>query len=207
MNNMFEDNLPIEIVLGPNHKGKVFYNNSAIFYQLQYFPILSLAIVALFLLVAYLSFSSFRKAEQNQVWAGMAKETAHQLGTPLSSLQGWITLLKEEGVKHEAFNEMEKDINRLSVVSERFSKIGSSVEINSVNMAQFFPDYIEYMKKRIPTTVSISTNFEDEKIFADIKSSLFSWVIENLLKNAADAMQGKGEIEVNMNKVKSASSF
>ena len=96
MNNMVEDNLPIEIVLGPNHKGKVFYNNSAIFYQLQYFPILSLAIVALFLLVAYLSFSSFRKAEQNQVWAGMAKETAHQLGTPLSSLQGWITLLKEE---------------------------------------------------------------------------------------------------------------
>ena len=90
MGKMVEDNLPIEIVLGPNHKGKVYYNNSAIFFQLQYFPILSLAIIALFFLIAYLSFSSFRKAEQNQVWAGMAKETAHQLGTPLSSLQGGL---------------------------------------------------------------------------------------------------------------------
>ncbi len=207
MNNMVEDNLPIEIVLGPNHKGKVFYNNSAIFYQLQYFPILSLAIVALFLLVSYLSFSSFRKAEQNQVWAGMAKETAHQLGTPLSSLQGWITLLKEEGVKHEAFNEMEKDINRLSIVSDRFSKIGSKVEINSTNMVQFFHDYIEYMKKRIPSTIELKVSFSHEEIFADINPSLFSWVIENLLKNAADAMRGKGVIEVQINKVNSATSI
>ena len=128
----------------------------------------------------------------------MAKETAHQLGTPLSSLQGWIAVLKEEGIKHEAFVEMEKDINRLTVVSERFSKIGSSVDMHSVNMVQFFADYLGYMKKRIPTTVTISTNFEDVEIWAKINPPLFSWVVENLLKNAADAMQGEGEIEVNM---------
>ena len=201
MMNMSKNNPPIEVVLGQNNKGKVYYNNSAILFQLQYYPFLTLIIIALFLLIAYLSFSSFRKAEQNQVWAGMAKETAHQLGTPLSSLQGWIAVLKEEGIKHEAFMEMEKDINRLTVVSERFSKIGSSVDLHSVNMAQFFADYIGYMKKRIPTTVSISTNFEDVEIWAKINPPLFSWVVENLLKNAADAMQGEGEIEVNITKV------
>ena len=107
MMNMSKNNPPIEVVLGQNNKGKVYYNNSAILFQLQYYPFLTLIIIALYLLIAYLSFSSFRKAEQNQVWAGMAKETAHQLGTPLSSLQGWIAVLKEEGIKHEAFMEME----------------------------------------------------------------------------------------------------
>ena len=137
----------------------------------------------------------------------MAKETAHQLGTPLSSLQGWITLLKEEGVEHEAFNEMEKDINRLTIVSDRFSKIGSKVETNSTNMVQFFHDYIGYMKKRIPSTIELKISFSHEQIFADINPSLFSWVIENLFKNAADAMQGKGIIEVQINKVNSGTSI
>ena len=154
---MSENNNPVEIYLGNNDNGVIYYSNSKILFQLQYFPLLTLIIVALFLLVSYLSFSSFRRSEQNQVWAGMAKETAHQLGTPLSSLYGWITLLKERGHENsEAFIEMEKDLERLTVVSERFSKIGSSVEIIETDLVEFFNNYISYMKKRIPKTVELN---------------------------------------------------
>lgn len=201
INEMKQNNNPVEIFLGENHKGIIYYSNSKILFQLQYFPLFTLLIIALFLLVSYLSFSSFRRSEQNQVWAGMAKETAHQLGTPLSSLYGWITLLKEEGnLNSEALVEMEKDIKRLSVVSDRFSKIGSSVEIPKTNIIDFFDNYLEYMRKRIPKSVELVTEFNEEIIYANINAPLFSWVVENLIKNAADALAGKGKILLSVEK-------
>ena len=192
---MKKNNQPVEINLGDSQKGIIYYSNSKILFQLQYFPIFTLLIIALFLLVSYLSFSSFRRSEQNQVWAGMAKETAHQLGTPLSSLHGWITLLKDEkSINSEALNEMEKDIQRLTTVSDRFSKIGSSVEIVNTDLVDFFNNYIDYMKKRIPKSVILVSKFSHETIFANINAPLFSWVFENLIKNSADALEGKGNI-------------
>ena len=201
VNKMKENNQPVEINLGDNQKGIIYYNDSKILFQLQYFPIFTLLIIALFLLVSYLSFSSFRRSEQNQVWAGMAKETAHQLGTPLSSLHGWITLLKEDNnVTKEALIEMEKDIERLSVVSDRFSKIGSKVDIVKTDLVLFFTHYTDYMKKRIPKTVTLITDYKSEKMYANINAPLFSWVIENLIKNAADALDGEGKIYLSIEK-------
>lgn len=192
---MTKDNFPVEIDLGNDHLGVIYFSNSKILFWLQLFPIVTILIITLFLLVSYLSFSSFRRSEQNQVWAGMAKETAHQLGTPLSSLFGWITLLKESGKENsEALIEMEKDIQRLSIVTERFSKIGSSVELIETDIIQFFKTYIDYMEKRIPKTVELTTEFKTEKLLANINAPLFSWVIENIIKNAADAMDGNGRI-------------
>ena len=193
--NMTNDNIPVEIDLGNDHLGVIYFSNSKILFWLQLFPIVTIFIITLFLLVSYVSFSSFRRSEQNQVWAGMAKETAHQLGTPLSSLFGWVTLLKENGEENsEALIEMEKDIERLSVVTDRFSKIGSSVELIETDIIQFFKTYIDYMEKRIPKTVELTTEFKAEKILARINAPLFSWVIENTIKNAADAMEGNGKI-------------
>ena len=198
---MKNNNLPVEINLGDSQKGIVYYSNSKILFQLQYFPFFTLLIIALFLFVSYLAFSSFRRSEQNQVWAGMAKETAHQLGTPLSSLHGWITLLRaDKSNNSEALDEMEKDIKRLTTVSDRFSKIGSSVEIVTTDLVDFFKNYIDYMKKRIPKSVILVSEFSHEKIFANINASLFSWVFENLIKNSADAMEGKGEIVLSVEK-------
>ena len=198
---MNKDNLPVEIDLGNDHRGVIYFSNSNILFWLQLFPIVTILIIALFLLVSYLSFSSFRRSEQNQVWAGMAKETAHQLGTPLSSLYGWITLLKESGLENsEALTEMEKDIERLTVVSERFSKIGSSVEIIKTDLVIFFNNYISYMKKRIPKYVELNMELNNKPLYASINAPLFSWVIENIIKNAADAMQGEGKIYLNIEK-------
>ena len=195
------ENEPIEIDLGSGNNGIVYYNNSTTLIQLQYFPIFILVVIAIFLIISYILFSIFRKAEQNQVWAGMAKETAHQLGTPLSSLQGWIEILKEKDFQdREPFIEMEKDINRLTVVSERFSKIGSKVKLSEIEIHNFIKSYIGYMQKRIPKTVKINIDFSYEKLIAKINTPLFSWVIENVLKNAADAMGGRGEINLLVSK-------
>ena len=196
---MKKENSPISIDLGSGNSGIVYYDNSKTLFQLQYFPIFILITIGIFSLISYLLFSTFRKAEQNQVWAGMAKETAHQLGTPLSSLQGWIEILREKEVSgQEAFVEMEKDIKRLTVVSERFSKIGSKVKITETNLNEFIFTYMDYMQKRIPKTVDVVLNLPEKEITANINPPLFSWVLENVLKNAADAMGGKGSINLTL---------
>jgi two-component system, sporulation sensor kinase D len=194
---MKKENSPIYIDLGSGNSGIVYYNNSKTLFQLQYFPIFILITMGIFALISYILFSTFRKAEQNQVWAGMAKETAHQLGTPLSSLQGWIEILREKNsANHEAFLEMEKDVKRLTVVSERFSKIGSKVKITPTDLNQFINSYMDYMQKRLPKTVNLDVKFSKEIIKSEINPPLFSWVLENILKNAADAMGGKGNINL-----------
>jgi signal transduction histidine kinase len=153
-----------------------------------------LAAVLIFILIAYMLFSTFRKAEQNQVWVGMAKETAHQLGTPISSLMAWIELLKSQGVDDSVTLEMQKDIERLETITERFSKIGSGGVLEEKNLNELLPKTLHYMKNRISSKVDFQFKLAHTPIHVKINEPLFEWVIENLVKNAVDAMEGNGTI-------------
>lgn len=192
-------NQPIEIVL-PNHgKCIVYYSNSYLLTQLRYYPILQLIIIGLFLLVSYILFSTSRNIEQNQVWVGMSKETAHQLGTPLSSLMGWMELLKYQNVDDDTIAEMNKDIKRLQNVTERFSKIGSTPKLIEVDINSVLNDCLSYIKTRTSNQVQFSTHFHNQNpIIIPLNTDLFEWVIENLIKNAVDAMEGKGTLTIDL---------
>jgi len=138
------------------------------------------------------------RSVQNQVWAGMAKETAHQLGTPVSSLQGWVEMLKQNPDNSKIVTELEKDVNRLQLVSDRFGKIGSSPQLEKHDIISQVTTMMDYMKKRAPGKVNFSINTNEKEIFARISPPLFDWVIENLLKNSLDAMEGTGDIKINI---------
>ena len=144
--------------------------------------------------VGYLLFSTFRRAEQNQVWVGMAKETAHQLGTPLSSLMAWLEILKSQGVEESSIVEMNKDIVRLETVSDRFSKIGSASKKEEANIYDVIHHSLDYLRSRVSKKVNISIQCHDKTICPLLNISLFEWVIENLTKNAVDAMAGEGDM-------------
>lgn len=176
---------------------RVFYGESTLLKQVRYYPIIQLIIVALFILITLITISTRNKSTQNQVWAGMAKETAHQLGTPLSSLQGWVEILKETAGSEKIGVEMAKDIDRLKLVSDRFGKIGSIPQLEETNIVTQIENMVTYIKRRATDKVDflINTNGEQE-ITALINAPLFDWVIENLLKNALDAMEGKGKITI-----------
>lgn len=164
---------------------------------LRYYPYVQLALISIFLLVSYLAFSTSRRYEQNRVWVGMAKETAHQIGTPLSSLMAWVDFLKttNEPPGEEVISELEKDLQRLEVITERFSKIGSTPELRHYNVYDVLSESIDYLKRRISKKVKISITPESLKeANVAINKNLFGWVIENLTKNAVDAMNGVGEI-------------
>ncbi len=193
---MSESNNPIEIDLGEGQKNYVFYEDSVILTQLKYFPLVQFLVIGLFLMISYLLFSTFRKSEQNQVWVGMAKETAHQLGTPLSALMAWMDILKMKNVDEEIIGEMSKDIARLETVTERFSKIGSEPDLKSENIKEIMQESIEYFTPRISKKVKITLMTEGKDLHAMINTSLFGWVIENLFKNAIDAMAGQGSIDI-----------
>lgn len=189
-------NRPITVSLG-DKRHYIFYEDSRILTQLRFYPIVQFVIIGLFLLIAYLLFSTFRKAEQNQVWVGMAKETAHQLGTPLSSLMAWVDLFESKGVDRETLDEVQKDIDRLATVTERFSKIGSKPDLNSENVEEVIQETVRYLRPRVSSKVKFEVLAPTEGITtAQINVPLFSWVIENLCKNAIDAMNGAGEIKV-----------
>ena len=183
-------------------KQYIYYNDSFMLYQLKIYPFVQLFIFAFFALIAYVAFNTARKAEQNKVWLGMAKETAHQLGTPLTSMVGWVELLKdseEEGsLGKMAGDELEKDVSRLQLIAERFSKIGSEPKLVEHNVTECVEQTVKYMKDRAPKRVFFA--FENEQpIMAHLNRTLFDWVIENLLKNALDAMEeGQGNIAVTM---------
>jgi len=173
------------------------YGDSSIIILLKYYPYIQLLIIALFIFVSYLAFSSSRRFEQNQVWVGMSKETAHQLGTPLSSLLAWVEYLRGEGEKfpQEIVTEIEKDVNRLEVITERFSKVGSQPVLNNTNVFEIIEHSISYLKSRVSKQVVISIDPQSDKTSeAYLNQSLFEWVIENLCKNAVDAMEGKGSL-------------
>lgn len=179
-------------------KQKYFYGQSRLQDEVRYYPIVQLIIVGLFIIITLLALRSSYRSVQNQVWAGMAKETAHQLGTPVSSLQGWVEMLKQNPDNNKIVPELEKDVSRLQLVSDRFGKIGSSPQLEKHNITSQVTSMVDYMKKRAPGKVNFSIHTNSNEIFASISPPLFDWVIENLLKNSLDAMEGTGEIKINM---------
>jgi len=190
---------PIEIKLYDGKKNQIFYKDSLLLTQLRYYPFFQLGVIALFILVSYLAFSSSRRAEQNQVWVGMAKETAHQLGTPLSSLLAWLDLLRLKNVSPEYINEIEKDIGRLNTITERFSKIGSPPALKKENLTEIVRRSVSYIQTRSSGKVSFEINVDDGTLIeASVNSPLLEWVFENVLKNAIDAMNGVGKISVSV---------
>jgi anti-sigma regulatory factor (Ser/Thr protein kinase) len=199
LSKMEASNRPIEIELPNQGKNYIFYENSSTLMQLKYYPYLQFLIIGLFLFIAYFAFSSTRKAEQDNVWLGMAKETAHQLGTPLSSLIGWVEFLKLKGIDETSTKEIEKDIERLKNITERFSKIGSTPTLENVNIVDVIENSIEYIKTRTSQKIKFRiVNTAKENLFVPINTALFEWVIENLCKNAIDAMNGSGTIYINI---------
>lgn len=197
LNRMKSHCTPIEIVISDKLKQYAYYEDSTILKQLIYYPYIQLAVIFLFILVAYFAFSSSRKAEQNQVWVGMAKETAHQLGTPISSLMAWIELLSLKNTDPEILTEVTKDVSRLEIVAERFSKIGSATALAPVNIIDVLNNVISYMQTRTSSKVQYKLNCSsNHEIFVPINIALFEWVLENLFKNAVDAMEGNGTVEI-----------
>lgn len=192
-------NKPIEInILG---KGicYVFYEESTVLTKLRWFPIIELGFVIIFIIIAYLLFSVSRKAEQNRVWVGMSKETAHQLGTPISSLMAWTELLKEMDVDQSVPTEIGKDVKRLETIAQRFSKIGSAPVLEDTDLITVIDEFTQYLQSRISSMVSITFNKPDkESLEMPINRYLFEWVIENLCKNSVDAMNGKGHITIDI---------
>jgi len=175
----------------------LYYDDSLIIKQLYYFPYIQLGVIFVFLLVAFFAFSGTKKAEQNQVWVGLSKETAHQLGTPISSLLAWVDLLKMRHKEDKLIGEMEKDVNRLRIIAERFSKIGSKPDLQVVSLNETLLNSVQYMIKRSSQKVEINCHIpDDEHLFIKLNVPLFEWVIENLCKNAIDAMDGIGKIDI-----------
>lgn len=190
---------PIEIDVTNDLKNFIYYNDSDILRKLQYYPWIQMLIIALFIVVAYLAFSASMGLEQNRVWVGMAKETAHQLGTPISSLMAWIELLKMQNVDESVIKEISKDTDRLSRITERFSKVGSAPELSSSNIVEVVSSTVEYLEARSPKRVRYTCNFNPfQKIEVPINKLLFSWVIENICRNAIDSIEGEGEINVSI---------
>ena len=189
-------NPPITIQLPTYGTCHVLYANSFLLTQLRYYPIAQFVIIGIFLMVAYIMFSTARNAEQNQVWVGMSKETAHQLGTPLSSLVGWIEILKMKGVDKTTIKEITKDVKRLENITERFSKIGSPARLEPVNIINTTREAAQYMKNRTSKKVSFKILSSDKEVMVPLNTNLFEWVIENICKNAVDAMDGVGSLTI-----------
>ncbi len=196
---MMSENEPIEIDLPEYGKSYIYYMDSALIRQIMYYPYVMFVVIGVFLFISYLLFSSARKSEQNLVWIGMSKETAHQLGTPLSSMMAWIELLKMKGVNQEEVAELEKDIKRLENITDRFSKIGSPSKLEPENLVNVIYESIDYLRPRTSSKVKYQVNLQPHEILmVPINKQLFEWVLENLFKNAVDAMNGSGTISVNI---------
>ena len=194
---MKEENEAIEVAIGDDYFQYIYFKSSTLLTQLKYFPYIQLGVISLFILVSYFAFSSSRKAEQNQVWMGLAKETAHQLGTPLSSIMAWLEVLRTKSVDEGTLEEFEKDVKRLETITERFSKIGSTPNLVPLSLNTILEEAVTYISNRVSKKVEFSMDFEETKdVLAPLNKSLFEWVIENLCKNAVDAMNGVGKIRI-----------
>jgi K+-sensing histidine kinase KdpD len=190
---------PIPIELSENNTQLLYYSESSILQNLRYYPFIQLFVVIVFILVAYFAFSATQRAEQNQVWVGMSKETAHQLGTPISSLMAWIEILKLQNVEESLIKEFAKDTERLERITERFSKIGSKPELFPTNLVEALSSTVNYLKTRSSNKVIFKTSFsESDVVETPLNAALFSWVIENLCKNAIDAMENSGTISIDL---------
>jgi len=198
INEMKGENEPILVDLGNDEQHVIYYQDSNLLNRLKTYPFVMLIVVGLFVLIGYWLFSISRKSEQNQVWVGMSKETAHQLGTPLSSLLGWIEVLRSLEIPDSMVDEMEKDVKRLEIITDRFSKIGAKPNLIEDDVAEVVEGMVTYLKNRSSSKVKFSVTRSDEPMMAAINAPLFGWVIENLCKNAVDAMDGNGSIDVAM---------
>lgn len=190
---------PIEIPIADGKKQYIYFENSILIDLLSFYPLMQLCIIGLFIIISYFAFSSSRNAEQNQVWVGMSKETAHQLGTPLSSLIGWVEYLKTIGLEESIVSELEKDVKRLETITDRFSKIGSKPVFEEVDLTVTVNSIINYLRSRISDKVSVVVKVNGP-VSTAICVPLFEWVIENITKNAVDAMNGNGTITIELNK-------
>jgi two-component system, sporulation sensor kinase D len=194
---MSSENDPIEINLPDFGKSYIYYMNSSLMVQIMYYPYIMLTIISVFLLISYLLFSTARKSEQNLVWIGMSKETAHQLGTPLSSIMAWMELLKMKGENIEELVEIEKDVKRLEDITDRFSKIGSPSKLEPHNLVGVLYESVAYLEPRISKKVRFHINLSPEKeVIVPLNKQLFEWVVENICKNAVDAMSNSGTINI-----------
>lgn len=192
-------NAPIEIDLAEEGRRYIYYNDSPLLVKLKYYPFIQLSVIGLFLIFAYYLFSTARKSEQNQVWVGMAKETAHQLGTPLSSLLAWIEVLKSKNVDAQTISEISRDLGRLETVTERFSKIGAKPNLEQHDVNMVLTNTLNYLKRRLPKKVNFSqTTSNGEVVMASVNVPLLEWVLENIIKNGVDAIGGEGNIDIHV---------
>ena len=198
LENLKSTNEPIEMDLGEGMVNQVFYGNSPMLNKLKYYPLVLILIIILFIVAIYFFYKTTKSSEQNKLWAGMAKETAHQIGTPLSSLIGWTEILKSENVNPSYITEIEKDVDRLQTITERFSKIGSAPTLEPEDIVERTRDSFDYLKARSSKLIKFTLDLPDEKIMVNMNSQLYSWTIENLVRNAIDAMKGKGELEIKL---------
>jgi len=186
---------PIEADYGTG-KQYIYYGESYLLIQLRYFPYVQLGIIMIFLAVVLMALTAAHRSLQNQVWVGLSKETAHQLGTPLSSIEAWLELLRDSDVNNEAVVEMQKDLDRLKLVADRFGKVGSAPQLAEENLVTRLEGIVGYMQKRAPMKVTISLHNTEPDIPVNISGPLFDWVMENLIRNALDAMAGQGKIDI-----------
>jgi signal transduction histidine kinase len=190
-------NEPIVIDLGGGYTNRIYYKDSTILSQLIYYPFVQMGLIVLFIIVSYIALSSSRKAQQNQVWVGMSKETAHQLGTPTTSLSGWVEILQNNHPEVPFTRELALDVKRLEKVTERFSRIGSKPQLTKENILGLILNSVNYLKTRSSSKVLFVTTFSpDDEIMIYVNPALFEWVVENVCKNAIDAMEGDGAITI-----------
>ena len=195
-NSIKNDNQPIKMQLSEKSYQLVYYGNSPLLNKLKYYPVALLLIIILFGAVVYNFYRATKMATQNKLWAGMAKETAHQIGTPLSSLIGWLEILKLDNIEESTIVEIEKDITRLQTITDRFSKIGSEPVLEKRDIIKDTKNTVDYLQTRVSQQVSFSFKAPEHPIYVDINPALHSWTIENLVKNAIDAMKGKGSLNI-----------
>lgn len=191
-----EENEPIDMDLGQGQIQKIYYGDSPLLTKIKYYPIGLMLIIFLFIGVVYFFYTTTKSSEQNKLWAGMAKETAHQIGTPLSSLIGWTEILKEENVDKTYIAEIEKDVDRLQTITERFSKIGSEPILSKTELIQATKESFTYIKSRSSNLIEFNISTPYSPIYVNLNPSLYSWTIENIVKNGIDAMRGKGSLNI-----------
>ncbi len=196
------ENEPIVVPVDDQTDYRVYYGSSTVLTQLQYYPYVVLGIVALFMFVSYAAFSSSTRSEQNKVWVGLAKETAHQLGTPISSLMGWVQVMEMGELPENAGVEMRKDIDRLNIITERFSKIGSEPILEQLDLNDVVLEAMNYMKNRSGKGVQFELSYWGHPVIVSMNKNLFHWVIENLVKNSIDAMEGEGRLTCSVKQLK-----
>ncbi len=195
---MGETYVPFEVKMPNGENQYIYYSNSKMLDNLQFYPLILALLIGAYLLFSFWFYRTIKRTDENYLWAGLAKETAHQIGTPLSSMIGWLEIMKLENSNHQGVKEIEKDINRLITISERFSKIGSVPELNDFNLKETLQTNYDYLKSRISNKVHFTLQMPQEEILIPHSKVLMSWVIENLVKNAVDAMKGKGNLSVTL---------